>query len=112
MISFIVESSSTVVEVIVVIVIMLLMMASAGAIHVAKRYKATSEPLPGPLQRKVVAQVQDSSATKQSQLVTGAGTGVNGPHVKKKRRKTTQMSSSKIISGTDAKGQSGSKVTG
>ena len=110
--SFIVESGATVVVVVVVIVVVLLMMASAGAIHLAKRYKASSEPLPGPFQRKGVAQVQDSSATKQSQLVTGAETGLNDPHVKKKRRKTTQISSSKIISGMDAKGQSGSKVTG
>ena len=106
------ESSATVVVVIVVTVIVLSILITAGTFYAAIRYRASTGSAPSYKNRGNVTQIQDSSTPKYSQQVTGAGTGIHGPDVKKKRRKTTQMSSSKIISGTDAKGQSGSKVTG
>ena len=105
------ESSATVVVVIVVTVIVLSILITAGTFYAAIRYGARTGSAPSYKNRGNVTQIQDSSTPKYSQQVTGAGTGIHSP-VKKKRRKTTQMSSSKIISGTDAKGQSGSKVTG
>ena len=108
------ESSATVVVVIVVTVIVLSILITAGTFYAALRYQSRTGSAPSYNNRGNVTQIQDSSTPKYSQQVTGAGTGtgIHGPDVKKKRRKTTQMSSSKIISGTDAKGQSGSKVTG
>ena len=105
-------TESSVVVVIVVTVIVLLILITAGTYYAAIRYGARTGSAPSYKNRGNVNQVQDSSTPKYSQQVTGAETGIHGPDVKKKRRKTTQMSSSKIISGTDAKGQSGSKVTG
>ena len=106
------ESSATVVVVIVVTVIVLSILITAGTFYAALRYQSRTGSAPSYNNRGNVTQIQDSSTPKYSQQVSGAGTGVHGPDVKKKRRKTTQMTSSKIISGTDAKGQSGSKVTG
>ena len=106
------ESSATVVGVIVVTVIVLSILITAGTFYAALRYQSRTGSAPSYNNRGNVTQIQDSSTPKYSQQVSGAGTGVHGPDVKKKRRKTTQMTSSKIISGTDAKGQSGSKVTG
>ena len=98
--------------VIVVTVIVLSILITAGTFYAAIRYGARTGSAPSYNNRGNVTQIQDSSTPKYSQQVTGAGTGIHGPDVKKKKRKTTHMSSSKIISGTDAKGQSGSKVTG
>ena len=49
---------------------------------------------------------------KRSKQVTGAGKGLNDTYFKKKRRKTFQLPSSKMVSHTDTKGHSGSKVFG
>ena len=105
-------TESSVVVVIVVTVIVLSILITAGTFYAAIRYGARTGSAPSYNNRGNVTQIQDSSTPKYSQQVTGAGTGIHGPDVKKKKRKTTHMSSSKIISGTDAKGQSGSKVTG
>ena len=100
------------IAIIVIVVIISLTLITAGAFYVAKKYKDSRVSDQGSDQKAGENKVKQRplAATPDSQQTTGMEIGHHGPHLKQKRKRT-KRSSSKIISGPEGKGQSGSRAT-
>ena len=107
-----VELSGAETAIIVIVVIISLALITAGAFYVAKKYKDSrvSEQCHDQKAGENKVKQRPLAATPDSQQTTGMEIGHHGPHLKQKRKRT-KRSSSKIISGTERKGQSGSRAT-